>query len=89
MQYRPTSNRIFVRQDKAPEKTEGGILLPNAEPPLFGEVLAVGPQVIELKKGQRVMFSQHAGQGYEIDGERILLMADDGVIAVHTEAAVA
>lgn len=81
MQYRPTANRIFVRQDKAPEKSEGGIILPNAEPPLFGEVIALGPKAEGLSLGQRVMFSQYAGTGYDIDGERILLMADDGVIA--------
>lgn len=93
MQIRPLHDRIIVRRLEEEEKTKGGIIIPDTakEKPIEGKVIAVGEGKInkdgtkipmEVKKGDRVLFSKYAGTEVKIDGEEHLIMREDEVLAV-------
>jgi chaperonin GroES len=93
MKIVPLGENIVVQRVSAEEKTAGGIVLPDAarEKPTQGRVLSVGdgrllangdraaPQVSE---GDRVLFSSYAGSEVVVDGEELLIMSEDEILAV-------
>ncbi len=95
MNIKPLADRIIVRRMDAEEMTAGGIVLPETakEKPKEGKIIAVGPGRIldsgetskmQLKKGDRVLFSSWAGDEVKVDGEEYLLMKEEDVLAVVT-----
>ncbi len=90
---RPLQDRIIVKRIDADEKTSGGIIIPDTakEKPQEGEIIAVGKgkklesgevQSMELKKGDRVLFSKYGGTDIKIDGEEYLIMREDDILGV-------
>jgi chaperonin GroES len=93
---RPLSDRLVVEREQAPTKTPGGIVLPDGskDKPQRGMVLAVGPGrfdgngkrlEMQVKVGDRVLFTQYAGSEIKVDGDKILLLREDEVLAVLTD----
>ena len=93
MKFRPLHDRVVVRRIDAEEKTAGGIIIPDTakEKPQEGEVLAVGngkildngTQVaIDVKVGDKVLFGKYTGTDIKIDGEDVLILREDEVLAV-------
>jgi len=89
---KPLGNRILIKRSK-PQTVKGGILLPETskEKPKEGEVIAVGPgkydetgtlKPVELKIGDRVLFSSYAGTEVKIDEEELLILSEDDVLVV-------
>ncbi len=89
----PLNDRILIKRNEAEEVSEGGILLitNEHEKPSEGVVVAVGPGrynskgdrvPIEVKKGDMVLFSQYGGTEVSIDGEGMLIMREDDVLAI-------
>ncbi len=90
----PLQDRVLVRRlDEEEEASEGGIILPDSarEKPQEGKVLSVGPgkvtedgkrQAPELKEGDRILFAKYAGTEVKVDGEDLLIMREDDVLAV-------
>ena len=89
----PLNDRILVKRLEAVDKTEGGIVLPDAakEKPREGEVVSVGagrllesgeraPMQINVK--DRVIFGSYAGTEIKFDGAELLIMSEDDVLAV-------
>lgn len=90
---RPLGDKILVKRLEAETKTKSGIVLPDAakEKPKRGKVIAVGNgrrndkgEIVALtvKKGDDVIFSSYAGTEVKIDGEDVLVMSEDDVLAV-------
>ena len=85
---RPLADRVLVRPVAAEEKTVGGIIIPDTakEKPLQGEVLAVGngtkDEQMVLKVGDKVLYGKYAGTELELDGEKLLIMRQNDVLAV-------
>ena len=93
MKVVPIGEKIVVKRMDAESKTGGGILLPDTakEKPKQGRVLSVGdgkllndgrrtaPQVSE---GDRVLFSSWAGSEVVVDGDELLIMSEDDVLAI-------
>ena len=90
---KPLGNRILVQRLEAEEKTAGGIVLPDAakEKPKQGEVVAVGEGALDekgeriplqLKKGDRIVFSSYAGTEVTLDAEEYLIMKEDDVLGI-------
>jgi len=90
--FKPLGNRILVKRSD-PEVSKGGILLPDSaqEKPKWGEVLATGPgkeqddgtlKKVEVKVGDRILFSSFAGTEVKAEEEEFLLMSEDEVLAV-------
>jgi len=90
---RPLQDRIIVKRIDAEDKTVGGIYIPDTakEKPQEGEVIAVGKgkrldsgevQALDLKVGDRILFSKYGGTDVKIDGEDYLIMREDDVLGV-------
>jgi chaperonin GroES len=93
MKVRPLHDRLVVRPIAADETAKGGIIIPDIakEKPQEGEVLAVGTgKVLEngitlpvaVQVGHKVLFWKHSGTDIKIDGEEILILREDDVMAV-------
>jgi len=93
MKLRPLHDRIIVKRMDQETKTASGIVIPDAaaEKPDQGEVLAVGNGKIlddgkvrpmSLKVGDRVMFGKYAGQAVKVDGQELLVMREDDIVAI-------
>jgi chaperonin GroES len=96
MKIRPLSDRLVVKRTQEEEKTKGGIIIPDTakEKPLEGLVVAVGSgksvkngKVIPLdvKAGDKVLFGKYSGTEVKVDGEELVLLREDDVLAVFTQ----
>ena len=90
---KPLHNRLIVRRSDEDAKTAGGIIIPDSakEKPQQGHVVAVGPGRLddkgkrirmEMNEGDRVLFSKYAGTELSLDGEEVLIINEDDVLAV-------
>jgi chaperonin GroES len=92
MKIRPLGDRVVIKKLEAEETTKSGILLPGSakEKPQQAEVVAVGPGgyvdgkevKMELKVGDKVLFSQYSGTEVKIDGEEFTILKQDAILAV-------
>src|SRR5437764_13819759 len=93
MKVVPLNDKIVVKRVEAEDKTAGGILLPDTakEKPRQGKILSVGEgkllesgkrAAFQVKEGDRVLFSAYAGNEVNVDGEDLLVMAEDDILAV-------
>jgi chaperonin GroES len=93
MKIRPLHDRILVKRVKEEETTRGGIVIPDTakEKPVEGEVVAVGRgklledgtvRKLDVKEGDRVLFSRYGGTDVKINGEEHLVMREEDVLAV-------
>jgi chaperonin GroES len=93
MKIRPLHDRVVIRREEEETKTSGGIVLPGsaAEKPQRGEVIAVGngkiqdngeKRALDVKKGDKVIFGQFAGNTVKVDGEELLIMTENEILAV-------
>ena len=93
MKLQPLNDRIVVKRSEEKEVTKGGIIIPETakEKPIEGKVLAVGTGKVlddgskiplDVKEGDKVLFSKYAGSEVKIDGEDLLIMREDDVLAV-------
>lgn len=93
MKLRPLHDRIIVKREEAPDKTPGGILLPDAAKDKLnrGKVLAIGDGKIgedgkrvpmDVEPGDKVLFGNYSGNEVELEGEKFLIMSQQDVLAV-------
>ena len=93
MNIRPLQDRILVQPILEKEVRKGGIIIPDSakEKPIEGRVKAVGkgkigddgkPIKLEIKVGDKVLYSKYGGTEIKIDGEDYLLMREDAVLGV-------
>lgn len=93
MTIRPLHDRIMVKRLDEPEKTAGGLYIPDTakEKPVEAKVVAVGAgkrledgslRKPEVKIGDRILFSKYSGTEVKLDGEEHLIMREDDILAV-------
>jgi chaperonin GroES len=93
MGLRPLNDRVLIKRLEEEEKTAGGIIIPDAakEKPQRGEVVAVGNgrfldnnqrREMGVKAGEKVLFSKYAGNEIKVDGEELIIMREDEILAV-------
>lgn len=93
LKFRPLHDRVLVRRVEASTKTAGGIIIPDsvAEKPMEGEIIAVGNghvndngevRPLDVKAGDKVLFSKWAGTEVTIDGEELMVMKESDIIGV-------
>ena len=93
MKLRPLHDRLVVNRLDTERKTASGIVIPDnaAEKPDQGEVLAVGNgkiledgkvRALDVKVGDKVLFGKYSGQTVKVDGEELLVLREDDVMAV-------
>ena len=93
MKLKPLGDRIVVKVIGEEKTTKSGIVLPDTvkEKPTEGEVIAVGTgkildngtkQPVEVKVGDRVIFSKYAGTEVKLDGEEVVIFSERDVLAI-------
>ncbi len=92
MNIKPLGDRVVIKKLEAEEKTKSGIVLPGAakEQPQMAEVLAVGPGgmvdgkevKMELKVGDKVIFSKYSGTEVKLDGEEVTILRQNDILAI-------
>ena len=93
MNIRPLHDRVIVRRKEEERTTAGGIVIPDSatEKPSMGEVLAVGNgkvtdsgdvRALDVKAGDTVYFGKYSGTEIKVDGEELLIMREDDIIAI-------
>ncbi len=85
---KPLGNRVVIKKVEAEEKTMGGLILTSSakETPQMAEVMAVGPgtkdEPMELKVGDKVIFSKYGGTDVKFEGEEYTIMHQSDILAV-------
>lgn len=85
---KPLGTRVVIKKEEAEEKTQGGLILTSSakEAPQAAKVVAVGPgtkdEPMELKAGDRVIFSKYAGTDVKYEGEELTIMLQSDILAV-------
>ncbi|MDR1066291.1 MAG: co-chaperone GroES [Clostridiales bacterium] len=92
MTLKPLGDRVVIKQLEAEEKTKSGIVLPGSakEKPQEAEVVSVGPGgkidgkdvVMEVKPGDRIIYSKYAGTEVKIDEEEYIIVKQSDILAV-------
>jgi chaperonin GroES len=93
MKVHPLHDRLLVRRIEEKETARGGIIIPDTakEKPMEGKVLAVGngrvlengtKLALDVKVGDRVLFGKYSGTEIEIDGEEVVVVREDEVLAI-------
>jgi chaperonin GroES len=93
MKVRPLHDRLLVRRREEKEEARGGIIIPDTarEKPMKGEVLAVGngrllengkKLPLDVKVGDQILFGKYSGTEIEIEGEEVLIVREDEVLAI-------
>ncbi|AOR22528.1 co-chaperone GroES [Clostridium taeniosporum] len=92
MRIKPLGNRVVIKKLEAEEKTKSGIVLTGSakEVPQEAEVVAVGPGSVvdgtkiemEVKVGDKVLFSKYAGTEVKLDGEEYMILKQDDILAI-------
>ena len=89
----PLGDRVLVKSVEEDEQVKGGIIIPDSakEKPIEGRVKAVGkgkigddgkPVKMEIKVGDKVLYSKYGGTEIKVDGEDLLLMREDDVLGI-------
>ena len=93
MNIRPLHDRVVIKRLEEEQKSAGGIVIPDSatEKPQRGEVVAVGNgkpldngevRKLEVKVGDKVMFGKFSGTEVKIDGDEVVVMREDDILAV-------
>ena len=93
LKIRPLGDKVLVKRVEAEAKTAGGIVLPDSakEKPKRGIVQAVGDgklldsgerSKIQVKKGNEVLFSSYAGTEIKVNGEELLIIDENDILAI-------
>ena len=93
MKVRPLHDKVLIQRLDSEETTKGGIIIPDSakEKPQEGKVVAVGngrfledgsTKPLEVKKGDKILFSKYGGTDIRIDGEDYLILSEEEILAV-------
>ena len=93
MKFKPLNDRVIVTRVEKEQKTAGGIIIPDTakEKPQEGKIVAAGPGKLddngnripmEVKEGDRILFSKYAGTEIKINGVEHIFMKQEDILAV-------
>ena len=93
VKLQPLGDRVVVEREESEERTAGGILLPDTakNKPARGTVISVGEgrllddgsrNKLQVKAGDRVIFTSYAGEQFKIGDQELLLMREDDILAI-------
>lgn len=92
MNLKPLADRVIIKAIPFEEKTKSGIIMPDTakEKPQEGEIVAVGPGKVEkgeripmeVKVGDRVIYSKYAGTEVKLDGQEYLILRESDIQAI-------
>ena len=91
--FTPLHDRILIRRVEEEGTTRGGIIIPDSakDKPQEGEVISVGKgkiseegkvRPLDVKEGDRILFGKYSGTEIKLDGEELMIMGEDDILAV-------
>ena len=93
MNIRPLHDRVIIKRKEEERTSPGGIVIPDTatEKPIRGEIVAVGNgkitdggdvRPLDVKVGDNVLFGKYSGTEVKVDGEDLLVMREEDIMAV-------
>jgi chaperonin GroES len=93
MKIRPLHDRVIVKRLEEERTSPGGIVIPDtaAEKPMQGKIMAVGKgkiledgkvRPLDVKVGDKILFGKYSGNEVKVDGEDLVVMREEDVMAV-------
>ena len=93
MNIRPLHDRVVVKRKEEERTSAGGIVIPDSatEKPVRGEIIAAGNgkitdggdvRALDVKVGDTVLFGKYSGTEIKVEGEELLVMREDDIMAV-------
>lgn len=94
MNIRPLHDRVLVRRTEEERTSAGGIIIPdnaNTEKPNSGEIIAAGNgritdsgdvRAMDVSVGDKILFGQYAGTAVKVEGEELIMMKEEDILAV-------
>ncbi len=93
IRLQPLGDRVVVEREASEERTAGGIVLPDnaKDKPARGTVVSIGDgkllddgrrNAMQVKVGDRVIFSSYAGETFKVNNQELLLMREDDILAI-------
>ncbi|MCU0959774.1 MAG: co-chaperone GroES [Pirellulaceae bacterium] len=93
IRLQPLGDRVVIERESSEERTAGGLVLPDSakDKPARGTVISVGDGKLledgtrgklQVKVGDRVVFSSYAGEAFKVDEQELLLMREDDILAI-------
>jgi chaperonin GroES len=93
MELKPLNDRVVLKRIEEEQRTAGGIIIPDTakEKPIQGQVMAVGSgkvmedgsrRPLDVKAGDRVLFGKYSGTEIKVEGEELLIMREDEILAI-------
>ena len=93
MNVKPLRDRVIIRTVEEKKTTASGLIIPDSatEKPSGGEIIAIGSGRVssngttiplDVKVGDRVLFTKYSGTEIKVDGENLLVMHEDDIIAI-------
>jgi chaperonin GroES len=97
MNIRPLHDRVIVKREEEERKSPGGIVIPDTatEKPTFGKVIAVGKgkslesgqlRPLDVKVGDKILFGKYSGTEVKMNGEELVVMREEDVMAIIDKA---
>jgi len=96
LKLQPLGDRVVIEREESEERTAGGIVLPDSaqDKPARGTVISIGDgrllddgtrHKLQVKPGDRVVFSSYAGEQFKIGDQELLLMREEDILAILDE----
>ena len=96
MNLKPLHDRVIIKRMEEEKVSAGGIVIPDSatEKPIKGEIVAVGEgkaldngsvRALKVKAGDKVLFGKYSGTEVKVEGEELVLLREDDVLAVFTK----
>ena len=84
MSMKPLGDRVVLKQQEAEEKTNSGLILPDSakEKPQAAVVVSVGPDVDQVKEGDKVIYTEYAGTEVKYQEEEYTIVDQKDIIAI-------
>ena len=93
MKIRPLHDRVVIKRQEEERMSSGGIVIPDSatEKPIRGKIVAVGNgkitdsgdvRKLDVKKGDTVLFGKYSGTEIKVDGDDLLVMREEDIMAV-------
>ena len=93
MKIRPLHDRVIVKRLEEERTSPGGIVIPDtaAEKPIQGKIVAIGKgkiledgtvRALDVKVGDKILFGKYSGTEVKVDGEDLVVMREEDVMAV-------
>lgn len=84
MPIQPLANRVILEVQEHAEQSTGGIFIPDTaqEKPYQGLVLAIGPEVSQVKIGNRVLFSKYGGSDVKLGDQAVKILSEKDILAI-------